>query len=150
MYDLGYILYIPLAVVAVCPAGSFSSKNQCTLCPLGQYQPARGQSRCLRCPNGRTTLLEGSRRPSECVVGNVNECQTSVAECGPNEVCRDTPEYYRCDCKEGFTRQEGGNCTGTVYSARQLSFPQLYLFIQYFVTLMKSTFFVLNEIFFYL
>lgn len=112
MYDLGYILYIPLAVVAVCPAGSFSSKNQCTQCPLGQYQPARGQSRCLRCPTGRTTLLEGSRRPSECVVGNVNECQTSVAECGPNEVCRDTSEYYRCDCKEGFTRQEGGNCTG--------------------------------------
>uniref|UniRef100_K1RC33 Fibropellin-1 n=1 Tax=Magallana gigas TaxID=29159 RepID=K1RC33_MAGGI len=97
--------------ITVCPAGSFSSKNQCTLCPLGQYQPARGQSRCLRCPTGRTTLLEGSRRPSECVVGNVNECQTSVAECGPNEVCRDTPEYYRCDCKEGFTRQEGGNCT---------------------------------------
>uniref|UniRef100_A0A8W8MK40 EGF-like domain-containing protein n=2 Tax=Magallana gigas TaxID=29159 RepID=A0A8W8MK40_MAGGI len=29
----------------------------------------------------------------------------------PNEVCRDTSEYYRCDCKEGFTRQEGGNCT---------------------------------------
>uniref|UniRef100_A0A8W8MLW5 Uncharacterized protein n=1 Tax=Magallana gigas TaxID=29159 RepID=A0A8W8MLW5_MAGGI len=97
--------------ITVCPAGSFSSKNQCTLCPLGQYQPARGQSRCLRCPTGRTTLLEGSRRPSECVVGNVNECQTSVAECGPNEVCRDTSEYYRCDCKEGFTRQEGGNCT---------------------------------------
>lgn len=99
-------------LVAVCPAGSFSSKNQCSLCPLGRYQPARGQSRCLRCPSGQTTLLEGSRRPSDCVEGNVNECQTSITECGPNEDCQDTPEYYSCDCKEGFTRQDSGNCTG--------------------------------------
>ena len=98
--------------IAVCAAGSYRSDNQCFLCPLGQYQPRRGQTQCLQCGPGQTTVLEGSRRAADCVEGNVDECQTNVAQCGPNTICIDTPKSYECKCAEGSTLQKNGNCTG--------------------------------------
>ena len=100
--------------IAVCAAGSYRSDNQCFLCPLGQYQPRRGQTRCLQCGLGQTTVLEGSRRAADCVEGNVDECQTNVAQCGPNTICKDTPKSYECKCAEGSTLQKNGNCTGKI------------------------------------
>ncbi|XP_022316517.2 uncharacterized protein LOC111120118 isoform X1 [Crassostrea virginica] len=97
--------------IAVCAAGSYRSDNQCFLCPLGQYQPRRGQTQCLQCGPGQTTVLEGSRRAADCVEGNVDECQTNVAQCGPNTICIDTPKSYECKCAEGSTLQKNGNCT---------------------------------------
>ncbi|XP_061181064.1 uncharacterized protein LOC133189681 [Saccostrea echinata] len=93
--------------IIVCPAGSYTSNNNCVPCPLGQYQPARGQVQCLKCAQGQTTLLKGSRSPSDCVKGNVNECDTDVAECAAYEDCVDTPDYYQCVCKQGYESVNG-------------------------------------------
>ncbi|MFH4979212.1 hypothetical protein AB6A40_005921 [Gnathostoma spinigerum] len=70
------LVHCLLASVALCKAGSYhnTKKRQCEDCPRGQFQPRSGRSFCGRCPDGFTTLAEGSTNSSSCVV-----------ECAPGE-----------------------------------------------------------------
>ena len=48
------------ANVQECPAGSYIKGKKCRLCPIGRYTSIPNQSKCVRCPNGKTTKNKGS------------------------------------------------------------------------------------------
>ena len=58
------MLTVPLATE--CPAGSYIKGTKCRLCPVGQYNDKPNQSKCLRCPSGRTTNAKGSTSVDQC------------------------------------------------------------------------------------
>ncbi|KAL4218695.1 Sushi [Mactra antiquata] len=49
-----------------CPAGSYSHGHNCVFCEEGSYQPSEGQSFCIQCPTGLTTVAVGSTDISDC------------------------------------------------------------------------------------
>ncbi|XP_069124618.1 sushi, von Willebrand factor type A, EGF and pentraxin domain-containing protein 1-like [Argopecten irradians] len=53
-----------------CPPGTFydEDKQECPLCPTGQYQPAAAQTDCIQCPVGKTTRHKGAKLRKECEV----------------------------------------------------------------------------------
>ncbi|XP_069110342.1 uncharacterized protein [Argopecten irradians] len=53
-----------------CPPGTFydDDKQECPLCPTGQYQPAAAQTDCVQCPVGRTTRHKGAKSGMDCEV----------------------------------------------------------------------------------
>ena len=57
--------YIPV----VCEAGEkrMASSNTCEKCPIGEYQPMRGQSSCMPCVSGNTTEAVGTDVMTKCV-----------------------------------------------------------------------------------
>ena len=61
-----------LYILANCPAGSYysSENNTCVKCPLGTYQPAQGQTKCISCGKNLITALSGTVEESDCI-GNV-------------------------------------------------------------------------------
>ncbi|XP_060604924.1 sushi, von Willebrand factor type A, EGF and pentraxin domain-containing protein 1-like [Ruditapes philippinarum] len=52
----------------LCSPGYFSSTTmeQCSACPVGTYQPEKGQSYCLSCPAGKTTSKTNSTSADDC------------------------------------------------------------------------------------
>ncbi|XP_069125648.1 sushi, von Willebrand factor type A, EGF and pentraxin domain-containing protein 1-like [Argopecten irradians] len=53
-----------------CPSGTFydDDKQECPLCPTGQYQPAAAQTDCIQCSVGRTTRHKGAKSGTDCEV----------------------------------------------------------------------------------
>ncbi|KAL4218704.1 calcium ion binding [Mactra antiquata] len=49
-----------------CPAGTYSNTGYCTFCEKGSYQPSEGQSSCIQCPAGLSTVTIGSTDISKC------------------------------------------------------------------------------------
>ena len=49
-----------------CLAGSYVKGIKCRLCPIGQYTDSPNQSKCLRCPDGKTTKDKGSTSIDQC------------------------------------------------------------------------------------
>lgn len=58
-----------LSIVVVCEAGEkrIGSNNTCMKCPLGYYQPERGQSDCIQCLTDQTTEQEGRINQADCI-----------------------------------------------------------------------------------
>ena len=55
-------------LAADCPVGSHSSQNRtCILCPLGTYQPSRGQLTCISCGHNLTTTSNGTVDKMQCI-----------------------------------------------------------------------------------
>ncbi|CAJ0918182.1 unnamed protein product, partial [Mesorhabditis belari] len=53
--------------VPCAPGSRFSAEHsECQLCPIGFYQPLNGQSECITCGAGKTTMVEGSTSGEEC------------------------------------------------------------------------------------
>ena len=53
---------------SVCPAGTFGDGITCDPCPVGEYQDAEGQSACIPCDEGYTTLGEESFEAEDCLL----------------------------------------------------------------------------------
>lgn len=55
--------------VVVCDAGEkrISSNNTCMKCPLGYYQPKRGENDCIKCGDGQTTEQVGTDTMTDCI-----------------------------------------------------------------------------------
>lgn len=55
--------------VVFCNAGEkrISSNNTCMKCPLGYYQPNRGESVCIECGDGKTTEQVGTYSKTGCI-----------------------------------------------------------------------------------
>lgn len=47
--------------------------GQCVKCPLGMYQPMKGQFNCRPCPRGHVTAEKGALEFSKCIFGKVYE-----------------------------------------------------------------------------
>lgn len=90
--------------VVLCPPGSYRNQldNTCLQCPLGTFNPTAGQTQCLLCGQGNTSLSLGAVSYSQCVRGTVNECASVVWTwfCSPNAVCQDTADYFSCPCRK--------------------------------------------------
>lgn len=56
-------------LVVFCNAGEkrISSNNTCMKCPLGYYQPERGESKCIECDDGQTTEQVGTDTMTGCI-----------------------------------------------------------------------------------
>ncbi|XP_067387679.1 thyroglobulin [Emydura macquarii macquarii] len=55
----------------VCPSGSYFQNDKCVPCPPGFYQFQTGNSSCIRCPAGKTTISAGAFRADHCIT----DCQ---------------------------------------------------------------------------
>ena len=55
----------------VCPIGSYAAAGatNCTLCPVGQYQPTNGSARCFSCSPGRYQHYQGQTDCKACESG---------------------------------------------------------------------------------
>ena len=49
-----------------CLAGSYIKGTKCRLCPIGQYSDSPNQSKCLKCPDGKTTKDKGATSIDQC------------------------------------------------------------------------------------
>ncbi|XP_038050592.1 sushi, von Willebrand factor type A, EGF and pentraxin domain-containing protein 1-like isoform X2 [Patiria miniata] len=58
---------------AMCPPGQISYWGvvPCSKCPIGSYQPRRGQHGCEPCPDGMTTRITGATTFSQCLASGV-------------------------------------------------------------------------------
>ncbi|XP_065058058.1 signal peptide, CUB and EGF-like domain-containing protein 2 [Rhopilema esculentum] len=56
------------AICANCPLGKYNNQTQarCQNCPLGYYQDEEGKTVCKKCPQGSTTIFQGSYALSQC------------------------------------------------------------------------------------
>ncbi|KAL5015279.1 hypothetical protein ScPMuIL_009549 [Solemya velum] len=54
-------------LTANCTAGQFINGSTCTACPKGSYQDQPLKSTCQHCPDGQTTINNGSDSPSDCI-----------------------------------------------------------------------------------
>lgn len=56
-------------LVVFCNAGEkrISSKNTCMKCPLGYYQPNRGEDDCIKCGDSQTTEQVGTYSKTGCI-----------------------------------------------------------------------------------
>ena len=50
-------------------AGSLLQESvpQCSLCPLGYFQPAVGSLQCIQCPRYHSTVATGAKSPDQCL-----------------------------------------------------------------------------------
>ncbi|PAA61614.1 hypothetical protein BOX15_Mlig033701g2, partial [Macrostomum lignano] len=99
--------------VVLCSPGSYrTGSNTCSQCPLGTFQPTAGQTRCLHCGRGNTTVSTGAVAISQCVRGTVDECASVVWTwfCSPNTVCKDTADFFECPCRKPNFEGEYFNC----------------------------------------
>jgi hypothetical protein len=77
----------------------------CQLCPLGQYQPAATQTRCLDCSKGRFSNKTGSLSCFDCVPGQSAEVKNSVkcVACNSGRYTDQKNSSY-CDlCPAGYS-----------------------------------------------
>ncbi|XP_052237854.1 sushi, von Willebrand factor type A, EGF and pentraxin domain-containing protein 1-like [Dreissena polymorpha] len=56
-----------------CGKGAYKNDDQCSHCPVGQYQDEVGQASCISCPYGYTTIGEGSTSQSDCKGDKTND-----------------------------------------------------------------------------
>eukprot|EP00105_Crassostrea_gigas_P044581 XP_019928729.1 PREDICTED: signal peptide, CUB and EGF-like domain-containing protein 1 [Crassostrea gigas] len=133
--------------IVVCDAGEkrISSNNTCMKCPLGYYQPKRGENDCIKCGDGQTTEQVGTDTMTGCIpicpageeyVSTSKTCKECLlgsykSEIGNNKACTRCPSGYtteftgsisvsNCslpDCSPGTYRSAGGckNCTVGTY-----------------------------------
>uniref|UniRef100_A0A8W8JQE5 EGF-like domain-containing protein n=3 Tax=Magallana gigas TaxID=29159 RepID=A0A8W8JQE5_MAGGI len=133
--------------IVVCDAGEkrISSNNTCMKCPLGYYQPKRGENDCIKCGDGQTTEQVGTDTMTGCIpicpageeyVSTSKTCKECLlgsykSEIGNNKACTRCPGGYtteftgsisvsNCslpDCLPGTYRSAGGcqNCTVGTY-----------------------------------
>jgi len=106
-----------LVRVAPCESGWWSTTGfaGCTPCGVGAYQPSRGQSECLACPEGYRTEAVGSESESSCLAvcnlgysglgddcANIDECTDGPNNCDSNAACSDTTGSFTCACAAGY------------------------------------------------
>ncbi|XP_060578403.1 sushi, nidogen and EGF-like domain-containing protein 1 [Ruditapes philippinarum] len=65
---------------AVCSKGCYITNEKCELCGKGFYQEQPGQTECIPCPVGYTTIMPGAIYPYECSKPAVNTLDT-VSKC---------------------------------------------------------------------
>nr|XP_034312620.1 uncharacterized protein LOC105346442 isoform X2 [Crassostrea gigas] len=124
--------------IVFCNAGEkrISSNNTCMKCPLGYYQPNRGESVCIECGDGKTTEQVGTYSKTGCIpicpageeyVSTSKTCTecplgSYKSEIGNNKTCTTCPIAYttgftgsisvnNCsfpDCMPGTYRSIGG------------------------------------------
>ncbi|MDI9355350.1 MAG: hypothetical protein QM532_04275, partial [Cyanobium sp. MAG06] len=87
-----------------CDAGTFSATaiavypNNCTPCPIGQYQSSAGQTSCVQCSEGSYQSLTGQTSCNPCPGG---QYQSSVAQTS----CVQCPSTYPYTKRIGATAQ---------------------------------------------
>lgn len=56
-------------LLAKCPKGTFynTTSNDCSPCPIGQYNEAEDQTRCTQCPMDGTTYESGTDSQDLCI-----------------------------------------------------------------------------------
>ncbi|KAJ1466992.1 hypothetical protein T484DRAFT_1860092 [Baffinella frigidus] len=106
-----------LVRVAPCESGWWSTTGfaGCTPCGVGAYQPSRGQTECLACPEGYRTEAVGSESESSCLAvcnlgysglgddcANIDECTDGPNNCDSNAACSDTTGSFTCACAAGY------------------------------------------------
>ncbi|GFN78320.1 fibropellin-1 [Plakobranchus ocellatus] len=101
---------ITLCSLDICIPGFFwdQNKKSCNPCPIGTYQPLKGQKECKLCGESFTTRKEGSDKVELCIARLVDECALKIDRCGNGSFCKDTEEAYICICKFGHTKS--GEC----------------------------------------
>ena len=60
--------------------------------------------------NGNNCDCDGTGAMGILCEVDVNECNSSIAVCGPNSSCRDIIGSFECDCDDGF-EGDGKNLT---------------------------------------
>ncbi|KAK3591334.1 hypothetical protein CHS0354_028441 [Potamilus streckersoni] len=136
--------------VGICSAGFFiNTLGNCQACPIGSYQPSSGQSSCISCQSGTTTLQTGSSFSSQCIaicsagffintLGNCQACsigsyqpssgQTSCILCqsGTTTLQTGSSSSSQCIaiCNSGFFRNTNGNCQSCPVGTYQPSTEQ--------------------------
>ena len=91
-----FLQYLPQHA---CPAGQYrplgSTNASCTLCPLGTYQDAVGQTFCIPCPGNSYTSSTGSVKRIDCVCNaGYGREDDACTPCAPGTVTRaETPVY---------------------------------------------------------
>lgn len=102
-----------------CPAGTFiDSTDNCTKCPVGQYQGTPRQYNCTHCPTDRNTSVDGATSQDDCTVSCPEGLEQKNAslltpDCGP---CVD--DYYKPITGPGKCIQCQGNVTSTSSNRR--------------------------------
>ena len=43
---------------------------------------------------------------------DIDECSVGTASCDVNSICMNTRGSYNCQCKDGYTKNENGQCIG--------------------------------------
>ncbi|XP_071847584.1 uncharacterized protein [Apostichopus japonicus] len=85
-----------------CPRGTFDNEEEdiCTPCPIGTYQNETEQTSCTFCPEGMSTLHEGSINITECLdfceVGT--NSPTGLTPCLDCDVASYQPEIGALEC----------------------------------------------------
>ncbi|XP_035827210.1 uncharacterized protein LOC106012568 [Aplysia californica] len=107
-----------------CPAGHFhnTTSKACEKCPIGQYQPKKGQVGCEICQGAATTRYRGAESMEECV----SPCNANPDMCHNGGRClwteADSVHVY-CSCLPGYVgdrcqlRREHYTDIGTVIGA---------------------------------
>nr|XP_006825005.1 PREDICTED: uncharacterized protein LOC100367903 [Saccoglossus kowalevskii] len=69
MWDIVDTLQTPIDDDAACSRGSFEDRDKeiCVSCARGTYQELTAQTECISCPDGTSTIEEGSRNITACI-----------------------------------------------------------------------------------
>ncbi|TKR61256.1 hypothetical protein L596_028389 [Steinernema carpocapsae] len=70
--------------------------NQCRPCGYNHFQPSRGQSSCLKCPDGTVALTQTATTRSEC-----------LTKCGPGQQRKESTPGLCESCPRGTFKAEG-------------------------------------------
>ncbi|XP_070554219.1 sushi, von Willebrand factor type A, EGF and pentraxin domain-containing protein 1-like [Ptychodera flava] len=81
---------------AQCSVGMFSPSGvePCSPCPVGFYQPGRGQRKCLECQDPKTTYGIGTTSDDHCI--EIDHCASGP--CYNNGVCTTDRFTHHCEC----------------------------------------------------
>lgn len=65
LYECIYAIYF---VLDICQPGTYSNTRvvPCSVCGIGEYQPLKGSSTCLKCTKGKFTTTLGATDVSDC------------------------------------------------------------------------------------
>ena len=78
----------------------------CSPCSKGTYKADAGDTLCLNCPEGKSTLESGSKSADDCLCAvGTSLADDSCIECPPRSYCNGTGLAYTCT--EGASSQPG-------------------------------------------
>ena len=56
----------------------YQDADKCLDCPKGSYQSDYGQTACVQCPAGRSTLQEHAKNLTQCVGQSLSHCFMTI------------------------------------------------------------------------